>query len=92
MAIHQPSARAHQRFRFRTGEGLLRKAEALGVDLPFDRDVDLLLQPARIASRDVPNRIVVQPMEGVDANPDGSPGELTFRRYRRYAEGGSGVI
>jgi len=92
MPVHPPSARAHQPFRFRTVEGLLRKAEALGLDLPFDRDIDPLLEPARIASHDVPNRIAVQPMEGADANPDGSPGELTFRRYRRYAEGGSGVI
>lgn len=62
------------------------------MDLPFDGQVDRLLQPGRIASRDVPNRIAVQPMEGVDGNHDGSPGDLTFRRYRRYAEGGSGLI
>ncbi len=92
MPVRRLSTRVHQPFRFRTAEGLLRKAEALGLDLPFDRDVDLLIQPGRIASRDVPNRMAVQPMEGVDANPDGSPGELTFRRYRRYAEGGSGLI
>ena len=31
-------------------------------------------------------------MEGFDAAPDGSPQELTFRRYRRYAAGGAGLI
>jgi len=31
-------------------------------------------------------------MEGCDANTDGSPGDLTVRRYLRYAAGGSGVI
>jgi 2,4-dienoyl-CoA reductase-like NADH-dependent reductase (Old Yellow Enzyme family) len=31
-------------------------------------------------------------MEADDGLPDGSPGEWTFRRYCRYAEGGSGLI
>jgi NADPH-dependent glutamate synthase beta subunit-like oxidoreductase/2,4-dienoyl-CoA reductase-like NADH-dependent reductase (Old Yellow Enzyme family) len=31
-------------------------------------------------------------MEGADATADGAPGELTFRRYRRYAQGGFGLI
>jgi 2,4-dienoyl-CoA reductase-like NADH-dependent reductase (Old Yellow Enzyme family) len=92
MARDRRSSRGHERFRFRTAQGLLRKAEALGLDLPFDAGIAPLLQPARIASRDVPNRMAVQPMEGVDSEPGGAPGELTFRRYRRYAEGGSGLI
>jgi len=36
--------------------------------------------------------MAVQPMEGFDADPDGSPSELTFRRYKRFAQGGSGII
>ena len=31
-------------------------------------------------------------MEGFDADHQGRPGELAFRRYRRYAEGGSSLI
>jgi 2,4-dienoyl-CoA reductase-like NADH-dependent reductase (Old Yellow Enzyme family) len=31
-------------------------------------------------------------MEGFDAHADGSPGELTLRRYKRYAAGGFGLI
>lgn len=31
-------------------------------------------------------------MEGCDANPDGTPHELTIRRYERFAEGGAGLI
>ncbi len=38
------------------------------------------------------NRIVLQPMEGCDCNPDGSPGELTLQKYRRAAESGAGLI
>src|SRR6478672_1147174 len=46
----------------------------------------------RIGGRDVANRLVVQPMEGCDGNLDGTPGELTFRRWRRFAEGGASLI
>jgi len=31
-------------------------------------------------------------MEGCDSTLDGTPDELTFRRYRRFAEGGAGLI
>ena len=36
--------------------------------------------------------MAVHPMEGFDAELNGSPSELTFRRYKRYAKGGSGLI
>lgn len=38
------------------------------------------------------NRIVIQPMEGCDGTEDGGIGELTRRRYLRFAESGAGVI
>ena len=31
-------------------------------------------------------------MEGCDAELDGSPGELTFRRFRRFGAGGAKLI
>ncbi len=38
------------------------------------------------------NRVVLQPMEGCDGNYDGSPSELTERRYDRFARSRAGVI
>lgn len=38
------------------------------------------------------SRFAVHPMEGFDSNPDGSPSELTFRRYQRYGPGRYGLI
>lgn len=38
------------------------------------------------------NRIVIQPMEGCDGTPMGGIGELTRRRYMRFAESGAGII
>ncbi|NLG84633.1 MAG: NADH:flavin oxidoreductase [Firmicutes bacterium] len=82
----------HQRFHYRTLEELQEELARLGLELPFDRDFSILGEPLQIGRWRAPNRFVVQPMEGFDAGPDGSPGELTFRRYRRYAVGGSGLI
>jgi 2,4-dienoyl-CoA reductase-like NADH-dependent reductase (Old Yellow Enzyme family) len=82
----------HEPFRYRNIEELLRKAEAMGVELPFQDSIAPLFHEAEIAGRRVPNRLAVQPMEGFDSSPAGAPGELTFRRYRRYAEGGNGLI
>ena len=82
----------HEPFRFKSVEELLKKADELGITLPWQESLDPLFQPFQMGKKEIPNRLVVNPMEGFDANPDGSPGELTFRRYNRYAEGGSGMI
>jgi 2,4-dienoyl-CoA reductase (NADPH2) len=82
----------HERFRYKTKFDLLEKARSLGLVLPYSDDISPLLKPATINGFSVPNRLVVQPMEGYDSNPDGSPSSLTRRRYLRYASGGSGTI
>ncbi|MGP8247521.1 MAG: NADH:flavin oxidoreductase [Bryobacteraceae bacterium] len=38
------------------------------------------------------NSIAIQPMEGCDGTLDGRPGELTWRRYERFAQGGAKLI
>ncbi len=40
----------------------------------------------------IKNRVVIQPMEGCDGTPDGAIGELTRRRYLRFAKSGAGII
>ena len=80
------------RFHFRTAGELRRQADDLGVALPFSDDIRSLLEPSKVAGRTLPNRLVAQPMEGCDSTADGAPGDLTTRRYRRLAEGGSGLI
>ncbi len=45
-----------------------------------------------INNKEVANRLVIQPMEGCDANADGSPSSLTRRRYLRFAKSGAGII
>ena len=45
-----------------------------------------------VQEKTIPNRVVYQAMEGCDGTSDGKPGELTKRRYIRFASGGAGVI
>lgn len=52
----------------------------------------LLNEKTVIYGREVQNRVVLHPMEGCDGNSDGSIGELTRRRYLRFAESGAGII
>ncbi len=40
----------------------------------------------------VENRVVIQPMEGCDCNTDGSPSELTVRKYKKFVLSGAGII
>lgn len=82
----------HERFKYNTKDKLIQKAKGLGLDLPFSDDVTPLLEPVSIAGMRISNRLVVQPMEGYDSGINGTPSELTERRYLRYAAGGSGII
>ncbi len=82
----------HGPFTFQTDSELLKKASELGIEIPFMDSAEPLFDNITLRSKKLPNRLAVQPMEGFDANTDGSPGELTFRRYRRYAEGGCSLV
>ena len=60
----------------------------LEIELPFDEQVlsadagSALAQPIQLGNFTVGNRWCIHPMEGWDANPDGSPSELTLQRWR----------
>lgn len=82
----------HQRFAFQTAAELLDKARELGIDIPFSEDISALFEKQSVASKILPNSFAVHPMEGFDSHADGSPSDRVFRRYLRYATGGSGLI
>ncbi|MCX6377363.1 MAG: flavin oxidoreductase/NADH oxidase [Armatimonadetes bacterium] len=82
----------HSPFRFRELDDLRAAIRDLNLDLEVDEDVSGLAAPVEVAGRVIPNSMATHPMESCDGNPDGSPGELTFRRYRRFAAGGAGLI
>ena len=79
-------------FTYKNLSELKAKFNELHLELPISEKLDVLKQNIRIDNIVIPNRLAIQPMEGFDAKLDGSPGELTFRRYLRYANGGAGLI
>jgi 2,4-dienoyl-CoA reductase (NADPH2) len=83
---------AHERFRFTTLDDLRTKIDELGMDIPLTDGIDVLGTPVSFGTLTVPNRMVVHPMEGCDADLEGRPTELTYRKYERFAAGGSGML
>ena len=83
---------AHETFHYKTWQDITDAAASLGVSLPYSENLAVLKQPLQIGAHTAQNRIAFQPMEGTDGTDDGAPGELTVRRYRRFAEGGAGLI
>ena len=79
-------------FKYKSSQSLRDDARRLGLDIELDDDLSPLRTALRIGGRTVGNRLAIQPMEGCDGNLDGTPGELTFRRYRRFGAGGAKLI
>ena len=63
-----------------------------GMDLPVEESMTALREPLEMEGKTIPNRICFQPLEGYDSRSDGSPSELVYRRYRRFARSGAGLI
>lgn len=55
-------------------------------------DLSILKEPVQAGYLTVPNAMAIHPMEGCDGNSDGTPGDLTIRRYQRFASGGAGLL
>jgi 2,4-dienoyl-CoA reductase (NADPH2) len=83
---------SHERFRFRSLEELLDRAQALGLNIPAQEDVSILARPVSIGDGEAPNALAIHPMEGCDGTADGRPDSLTIRRYERFAGGGAGLL
>ncbi|MDR2116355.1 MAG: NADH:flavin oxidoreductase [Planctomycetaceae bacterium] len=77
-------------------EELQSELQRFGFEIPLSDDFSVLAEPLSFCSQNktwtLPNRFVVQPMEGFDSGQNGEPTELSFRRYERFAGGGAGLI
>ncbi|PRX28284.1 2,4-dienoyl-CoA reductase-like NADH-dependent reductase (Old Yellow Enzyme family) [Orenia metallireducens] len=81
------------RFNYSSLEELREDIEKFNLDLPISKEIDILKNRVVLDKGSIiPNSLVVHPMEGADANSDGTPSELTKRRYKRFATGGAGLI
>jgi NADPH2 dehydrogenase len=90
-------SRNMRHFVYKTLDELRRAADEFGAaHVRFTADAEevrrVLARPVRVGPITVGNPLAIQPMEGCDGTPDGSPGELTWRRYERFARGGAKLI
>lgn len=79
----------------KTAADLRAHLQSVGANVPFDESLiphGPLAQPLTLNGRTVGNRFAILPMEGWDANPDGSPSELTVRRWRNFGRSGAKLI
>ena len=87
-----PMHKQFESFKYKTLRDLEIKIRKLGLEIPISNDLNVLKQKIQVDRIIITHRLSIQPMEGFDANLDGSPGDLTYRRYERYAKGGAGLI
>ena len=84
-------------FTYRSLSELQQSARELGAAcVGFETDPNkvrsILAQPVMVGGVRVGNSIAIHPMEGCDGDRNGSPDELTFRRYDRFGRGGAKLI
>ena len=77
-------------FDYHSLEELQQDIREAGVNLPISENFNAFKKPLEIYGHTLKNRLSIQPLEGFDAGEDGTPSDLTFRRYRRFAAGGAG--
>ncbi|MEM1485906.1 NADH:flavin oxidoreductase [Oscillospiraceae bacterium PP1C4] len=81
-----------EKFNFKNLKDIQNKINELGANMILSEDFSPLKKPVKVGHKTAPNAMAVLPMEGCDGNPDGSPSELTLRRYKRFAGGGAGLL
>jgi 2,4-dienoyl-CoA reductase-like NADH-dependent reductase (Old Yellow Enzyme family) len=79
-------------FNYRSRDDLEQDIRARGLAIELASGTKSVLSLISIGGRTAGNRLAVQPMEGCDGGLDGSPGELTFRRWERFGAGGAKLI
>jgi len=79
-------------FTYKSLDDLRRDCKLYGVDITFDEKLEAVARPVKIGDRTIGNAIGIHPMEGCDGTLDGKPGDLTFRRWERFGQGGAKLI
>lgn len=83
-------------YNFRSFGQLQSLIEKNGYDIPLSRDVAPLARAVSVKAGDkiytLGNSLSVHPMEGFDGETDGSPSELSHRRYMRFAASGAALV
>ncbi|MBQ6478962.1 MAG: hypothetical protein IJI44_06300 [Erysipelotrichaceae bacterium] len=81
-----------ERFDYADLHALCEDIQRRRLDIPCSVDTGILKKPYDKNGIYLKNRILAQPVEGFDANDDGSPSDRTFERYTELARGGAGCL
>lgn len=84
--------RSKGNFKYKYLNDLEKDIEELGLDIKTSHNFECFKKEITIGNHTIPNCLATLPMEGGDATDEGSPSELTFRKYERSARGGAGLI
>ncbi|MBO4354325.1 MAG: flavin oxidoreductase/NADH oxidase [Clostridia bacterium] len=83
-------------YNFRSLSQLRSLIEKNGYDVPLSRDLSALRRTVDVNAGGkvytLGNSLSVHPMEGFDGETDGSPSELSHRRYMRFAASGAALV
>ena len=83
-------------FSFSSADQFRLYLEQNGYHIPFSYDLSPLAAKKALSSRagtiTLENSLTVHPMEGFDGETDGTPSELSRRRYLRFARSGAALI
>lgn len=79
-------------FGYKTLQEVEKDCSEMGLGIQLSDDFEVFKKNLKINNKVIPNSLAVHPMEGCDGKEDGGPGELTVRRYDRFARGGAGLI
>ena len=82
----------NKKFDYSSLQELKSDLDQMEFNLPLTEDLEVLNDEIKLDDRIIPNRLAIHPMEGADAEENGTPSDLTKRRYRRFAAGGAGLI
>src|SRR4051812_45705070 len=85
-----------RRFSYKSLDELAGEAAERTLHVRFEADREqvrnVLSRPVALSGRSIGNSLAIHPMEGCDGDADGRPGELTWRRYKRFASGGAKLV
>lgn len=93
-----PSPKYPKIAQLKTLEQFQARLDELGIHIPCDEELlsaeqgTPLAQPFKVRDVTVGNRWCIHPMEGWDANRDGTPTARTLRRWERFGQSGAKLI
>lgn len=82
----------HRVFHYKSFQELAEDIEKSNLAIPLSQHTRILGSSVMVGGKPIPNRLAAQPIEGFDAQADGSPGSRNTERYLRIARGMSGLI